>query len=230
LTDQVAFDPNNSTISKFLGALALGETGGSSYAVTEGVGGANLSSSSVDQYGFPNWEGSGNSHAAGIFQFQPGTWDSIASQQNLNFSNASDQEAGAWALAQQTYSSKTGRSLYADLSSGNMSSLNSALASVWPSVMGNEASPQGLASAIANGQGIDLGSLSSSSSSANGGTGATAQSGGIVSDIENWFVRFGLIIVGGLVVLIALWALLSQQGIVPPPQKVAGDVGKALAV
>lgn len=155
-TGIVAFDPNDPTQRSFLSALALGETGNSSYAATEGFGGANLENSPTNQYGFPQWEGSGTTHAAGIFQFQPGTWDSLASQFNLNFGNVSDQEAGGWYLAQQAYQGKTGRSLYDDLSSGNLGSVNSALQSIWPSVAGNAAAPQGLAASLAGGQGANL--------------------------------------------------------------------------
>jgi hypothetical protein len=152
----VAFNPNDPVQQQFLSSLALGETANSSYAATEGFGGVNLADAPTDQYGFPQWQGQGNSHAAGIFQFQPATWDALAQQYGLNFSDAGDQEAGAWYLAQQTYNTKTGGNLYGDLSTGNTSKLNSALASVWPSVSGNAASPHGLAAAIAGGDGANL--------------------------------------------------------------------------
>lgn len=158
MTNSVAFDPNDPVQRGFLSALALGETGNSSYAATEGFGGVNLENHPTDQYGFPQWEGgaSGTTHAAGIFQFEPKTWDSLASQFNLNFGSVSDQEAGGWYLAQQAYSGKTGRSLYDDLSSGNFNGVNSALQSIWPSVAGNAAAPQGLAASLAGGQGANL--------------------------------------------------------------------------
>lgn len=153
----VAFDPNDPVQQAFLSALALGETGNSSYAATEGVGGTDLAGdTSTDSAGFPLWSGEGDSHAAGIFQFEPATWDSIAQQYGLNFANTSDQEAGAWYLAQQTYSADTGRSLYSDLSSDNYSFLDTALAKVWPSVAGNAAAPQGLAATLAGGGGASL--------------------------------------------------------------------------
>lgn len=156
MADYVAFNPNDPVQQQFLSSLALGETGHSSYAATEGFGGSNLASADVDQYGFPQWSGQGNSHAAGIFQFQPATWSALAQQYGLNFADAGDQEAGAWYLAQQTYSAKTGGSLYGDLSTGVTSKLNSALAAIWPSVQGNAASPHGLASAFAGGEGANL--------------------------------------------------------------------------
>ena len=236
----VAYDPNDPVQQSFLSALALGETGNSTFAATEGVGGTNLANDpSTDQYGFPSWTGQGNSHAAGIFQFEPSTWDSLASTYGLNFNNTSDQEAGAWYLAQQTYASNTGGSLYNALSSGNYSRLDSALASVWPSTQGNETAPQGLAGSISEGKGSNLtfpGTTSNASgnSSASGTSSSTASQSsglfGIVGDIENWFVRGGLIIIGGLVVIVALWALLSKQGVVPSPIETGKDLAKAAAL
>lgn len=153
----VAFNPNDPIQQSFLSALALGETGNSSYAATEGVGGANLANlQTQDEYGFPEWGGQGSSHAAGIFQFQPGTWDEVASKYNLNFGSTTDQEAGAWYYAQQVYGQKTGSSLYGDLMQGNLSKLDQALSSAWPSVMGNASAKQGLAATILGGGGANI--------------------------------------------------------------------------
>lgn len=226
----VAFNPNDTTQQTFLAALALGETGGAPNAATEGVGGTNLSSASTDQYGFPQWSGAGTSHAAGLFQFQPGTWDSIASQFDLNFQNVGDQEAGAWDLAQQTYATNTGGgSLESDLQAGNYSRIQSALSSIWPSVSGNAAAPQGLAGSLAAGTGAPLSfpgaaPAISSDGSSSGASSSSGSGGGLISDIENWFLRFGLIVIGGIVIVIALWALLSQTGAVPSPAKAAKAV------
>lgn len=240
----VAYNPNDPVQQAFLSALALGETGNSSYAATEGVGGVNLADdTSENDFGFPTWQGEGDSHAAGIFQFEPATWDSLASQYGLNFQNTSDQEAGAWYLAQQTYQSKTGGSLYGALSGGNYSSVQSALASIWPSVTGNQAAPQGLAASLAGGQGSNLtfpgSSSSASGASTSSGTSSTASGnsanqsesgvGTLFGDIENWFERGGLIIVGGLIIIVALWALLASQKVVPSPVKVAKDAAGAIA-
>ncbi len=219
----VAYNPNDPTQQSFLSALELGETGGASNAYSEGVGGADLSGTTTDQYGFPQWNGEGDSHAAGAFQFQPSTWDQLAQQYGLNFANQGDQNAGAWYLAQQTYQAQTGQSLETALQNGDYSSVQQALAAVWPSVLGNQANPQGLASALQSGQGATLGGSDAaapvnSSSSSNGGTGA-------IATVENFFVRFGLIILGGLIVIVALWQLLSNQGVVPSP----GDTAKGIA-
>ena len=225
MSNIVAFNPNDPAQQQFLGALALGETGNSPNAATLGTGGVDLSGATTDASGFPLWQGTGNSHAAGIFQFQPGTWAPLASTYGLNFSNPADQEAGAWILAQQTYANATGGNLEADLQTpSKFTQIQNALRSVWPSVTGNQAAPQGLANDLASGTGANLpgvtGSAASGSSNAAGG----ASGGGIVNTVENFFVRFGLVIIGGIIVIVALWQLLSSQGIVPSP----ADTGKAV--
>lgn len=215
----VAYNPSDPVQQQFLSALALGETGGSASSATEGFGGVSLAGAPTDQYGFPVWGGSGDTHAAGTFQFQPGTWDSIASTYGLNFANPADQAAGAWYEAQQTYAQKTGGSLESDLQSGTagntgaLTSIQNALASIWPSVLGSGAAPAGLASDIASGTGAALGDLngaqagaaSAASSSTSGGT-------SIWASIENLFVRFGLFIIGGIIIIVALYFLLSNSG------------------
>jgi hypothetical protein len=226
----VGYNPSDPVQQSFLQALALGETGSSSYAATEGVGGVNLAGSATDQYGFPLWNGQGNSHAAGPFQFQPSTWDTLAAQYGLNFANQADQNAGAWYLAQQTYSANNGgASLEAALQSGNYQAVQQSLASIWPSVLGNASAPQGLAASLTSGAGssVNIGSdaaapVNSGSSSSNGGTGP-------IATIENFFVRFGLIILGGVIVIVALWQLLANQGVVPSPKETAKGIAGAFA-
>jgi muramidase (phage lysozyme) len=210
-----AYDPNNATQTSFLSALALGETGNAANAYSMGYGGVDLSSAELGTNGFPQWGGSGNTHAAGAFQFQPSTWASIASQFNLNFSNPEDQNAGAWYLAQQTYSAKTGGNLSDALSSGDYSGIQSALGGIWPSVNGNAASPTGLSGALSSGAGA---SIAGAASAATGGA-SSASPFSIVDTIENWFERFGLIIIGTLIIGAALWALLSNAGYVASPKK-----------
>jgi len=207
----VAYNPNDPTQQNFLSALALGESGNASNALTLGFGGSDLSGDPADQFGFPQWAGEGNSHAAGLFQFQPSTWDSVASQYNLNFSNPQDQSAGAWYVAQQAYSNATGGDLSTALSQGNYGSVQSALASIWPSVAGNAAAPQGLAANLASGTGAAIPGASAAAAPASAPV-------TIFTSIENWFERGGLIIIGGLVIIAALWALLSNAGYVPTPK------------
>lgn len=199
------YNPNDPTQQAFLANLMKGED--ASGAPFLGYGGVDLTGVGGDQYGFPQWGGAatGNgqtTHAAGLFQFQPGTWDQIASQFGLNFQNPSDQAAGAWYLAQQSYANATGNDLTTALANGDTSNVNSVLASVWPS-LGNGQAAAGTTS-----------------------TGSSSQSGGLWANIEDFFVRFGLIIVGGAIVLIALWALLSNAGVVPKPSEVAKGVAE----
>ena len=229
-SNAVAYNPSDTLQSQFLSALALGETGTNGNAWTEGVGGVTLNGLPTDQYGFPTWSGNGSSHAAGAFQFQPGTWDQVASQYGLNFANPSDQQAGAWYYAQQQYAQVTGgQSLEAALQSGQFQTVQQALAAVWPSVTGNAAAPQGLAYDLQNGVGAALGGSGSATSSTGAAGGTAASSQGIVGTVEQFFVRFGLIILGGLVVLVALWQLLSNQGVVPSPGETVKGIASAAA-
>ena len=227
---QVAYTPSDPIQTAFLSALALGETGNNPNSATEGFGSVSTANDATDQYGFPIFGGSstsaGPTHAAGTFQFEPGTWDKIASEFGLNFANPADQDAGAWYEAQQTYASATGgQSLETALQSGNYSSVQSALASVWPSVLGNAASPSGLAGALAGGNGATLPGASVTPSSTSSGSSSTS----LIGTVESFFVRSGLIILGGLVIVVSLWALLAQQGVVPGPVETAKAGGKALA-
>lgn len=153
----VAYNPDDPTQTGFLSALALGETGNSSGASHEGFGGVDLSSAPTDNVGFPiQAAGSNVSSAAGTYQFLHGTYDEVAGELGLtDFSQGSQNEA-AWQYAQQTYAAKTGGSLYDALKSGNFQSVQTALASVWPSVSGNGAAPGGLAASLAGGQGANV--------------------------------------------------------------------------
>lgn len=213
----VSYNPNDPTQQSFLAALGLGESNGAN-AYQQGVGGTDLSHTATDAYGFPQWGGFGNSHAAGEFQFQPATWDKVAAEHGLNFANPADQNAAAWYLAQDTYAAKTGGSLADDLQAGKLSQVQSALASVWPSVTGNGASP-GLAAAISKGLGSFI--AGGNPMSADTSTGP-AGGGGISGWIAQQFSRIGLLVIGVVILLIALWWLLSDAGIVPS----AGDVAK----
>ena len=238
-TGLVAYDPTNTTEAGFLSALALGETGNAgSSAANEGVGGIDLQGAPRDAYGFPQWSGFGSSHAAGEYQFQPGTWDPLASTYGLNFSNPQDQSAGAWYEAQQVYQQKTGGSLMDALSSGNYASVQQALAGTWPSVSGNAATNgQSLAYDLANGIGAgNTQAGPSAGTPTDAKTGSTAGGptigsmlSGTASSIDNFFVRGGLIVVGAIVLVVALWQLLSQHTNVPSPAATAHAIGRTAA-
>lgn len=224
----VAYNPYDQTQQAFLAALALGESNGKD-PYHQGTGGTDLSGSGTDAYGFPIWGGFGNSHAAGAYQFQPGTWDKYAKDYNLQFQNPGDQNAGAWYLAQDTYKQKTGGDLASDLKAGKYTSIQSALAAVWPSVTGNGASP-GLANALSNGQGAQISGGNPISADTSGGE----KTGGVFGPLVDWlaqeFSRIGILFIGSIILLIALWYLLSETGAVPSPTQTAKAVGKAAAL
>lgn len=216
-----AYDPYNPTQARFLSALAMGESPGGAAGLYVGTGGADLTNAPVDEHGFPQWAGYGNSHAAGWFQFQPGTWAPYAEKYNLNFKNPNDQKAGAWYLAQDTYKAQTGEELNAALARGDYGSIQGALRDVWPSVTGNGANPYGLSTALEKGQGVDVDTRGNLSQDTSGGG-----IGGFFSDpmgsliggaMGGSFVRLALIIVGGILLVVALWQLLSQVSEVPSP-------------
>jgi muramidase (phage lysozyme) len=232
----VAYDPNNPTIQSFLSSLSLGEAGNQP-TLNLGYGGVDLSGNATDAYGFPIWSGSsgtaGATHAAGPFQFQPNTWDAIASQYGLNFQNPTDQQAGAWYEAQQV-----DPNLYAQLSAGDYTSVQSALGSIWPSVNGSGSSPQGLAAALKAGIGAILpggagaGNPNTGATSSQLSTASNNQSLGFlggIADVEQFFLRFGLIIIGAVVVIVALWQLLSEHTALPSPKDAAHGAALALA-
>lgn len=220
----VAYNPNDPLQAGFLVALSHGETGGSGNPYSVGVGGSDLSAAATDAFGFPQWTGQGNSHAAGAYQFQPSTWDSIASEFDLNFQNPNDQNAGAWYLAQQA-----DPTLESDLQAGNYSKIQSALKSIWPSVTGNAAAPRGLAANLSGS--VSAGeTLAANQTAANNASGATSSgssgsSGGVISSFETWvatpFIRIALLVVGAVIIFVALWMLLSNQGIIPSPSETA---------
>lgn len=125
----VPFNPADPVQTNFLSTLSSGE-GNATY---EGYGGTDLTNDPRSATGFPQWAGvttaNGPTHAAGLYQFEPGTWEPLAAQYGLNFSNPSDQAQAAWYLAQQQ-----DPNLYSSLQSGNYASVQQALQDTWPSV------------------------------------------------------------------------------------------------
>lgn len=114
--------------------IAGGETGNDPNAYRALYGGGH--------FGFPQWPGrpgpAGVSHAAGKYQFQPGTWKLAATEYMAagnpapDFGNDADQEAVGRFWAQRTYRKNTGRDLVDDASKGEVD--YSALASEWSSL------------------------------------------------------------------------------------------------
>jgi muramidase (phage lysozyme) len=223
----VAYNPYDSAQQKLLGALSLSEVGTAKNAQFLGTGGYDLSDAPTDQYGFPQWGGitthAGPSHAAGFFQFQPGTWESYAKQYDLDFQDASDQKAAAWYLAQDTYRKETGGDLSTAIQSGNYSSIESALGKTqWIGARGKLA--QFLESGKTRPLPDDAGQISEDASMsggmwnplrpfANGGAGFKSAAGAVGDFVSRYLV----FIIGALILLAAVWWLLSDAGIAPGP-------------
>lgn len=220
------YNPNDTTQTSFLSALALGETGNNPNSATEGYGGVSLAGAATDQYGFP-LQASGTNSVAGTYQFKHGTYDDVAGALGLTDFSQSSQNEAAWYYAEKTYTANTGGSLYDALAAGNFTSVQNALGSVWPSVLGNGAAPGGLAASLAGGQGANVPFDGGAGTAPGQHFGGALNPENWVEDIENWFERGGLIIVGGLIVIVSLWALLSQTGVVPAPAKVVKAVAAA---
>lgn len=218
----VAYDPYNTVQNRFLSALALPESGGGLKGLFIGTGGKDLKDAPTDEYGFPQWTGYGNSHAAGWFQFQPGTWKPYAEKYNLNFRNPDDQKAGAWYLAQDEYAKDTGRDLQTDLASGDYSRLEQSLANQWVSVPGK------LSTLLNKGEGADIDTRGDISMNTTPFPGNIVT--GLFPGIQNEFARWGLLIIGAVIILIALWQLLSQTGLAPAPAETAKTVAKVATV
>ena len=95
----------------------------------------------TDMSHFPDFAGSatsaGPTHAAGRYQFEPGTYDRAAAALGLkDFSPASQDKAALW-LAQSDYKSRTGRDLMADIHSTNpavRAGVAAGLHDTWPSI------------------------------------------------------------------------------------------------
>lgn len=197
----VAYNPSDSLQSRFLGAIRATESNGDYHV---GYSNVDLSGYPVDAYGFPQWGGkttsSGPTHAAGAYQFQPGTWKSVASKYNLNFQSKADQDAGAWYLAQSDYTARTGRSLTDDLATGSYAKVASALKTTWTSIS---------AGSVAKGMSSEL----------QPGPSNEGSTPSLISDpigaISTYFVRGGMVLVGSVILAIALWAMLSRANVLP---------------
>jgi hypothetical protein len=243
-----AYDPNNPQQQQLLTAINKAE--GSPGAFT-GYGNVDLTNYSRDVYGFPMWAGgttsAGPTHAAGQFQFQPATWDSVAQAHNLNFNNPQDQSAGAWYLAQDQYAKQTGGDLQTALQNNTFDP--STLHQTWaglPSSTGvqtaaNDTTTDGSGNTVSPGwffnnntnsfqYGVDpsqaspTGPSGTTPSLIQGMNSGVQKLQGVLGAIENWIERFALIVIGIVIVAVALWALLSQTGAVPSPRQTAKAV------
>jgi muramidase (phage lysozyme) len=87
---------------------------------------------------FPEWTGVltkfGMTHAAGRYQFQPGTWEWIARAAKLSDFSPTSQDEGAWFLAIHDYRMRAGSDLLPDLQMHRLGSLVPALKATWQSI------------------------------------------------------------------------------------------------
>lgn len=200
----VGYDRSDPEQNAFLASIRAGESSGYSNPYFVGNGGRDLSGVSTDQFGFPIWDGVGNSHAAGAYQFQPGTWKEVASKFGLNFQSKADQDEGAWYNAQTKYAAATGgASLDADLDAGLFQKVQQALGQEWTSI------PKGFVSKM-------QGFLSGNPELAEGATDTNGTPSLLTSPVEaakSYFVRGGMVLTGALILLVALWALLKSDAI-----------------
>jgi hypothetical protein len=69
-----------------------------------GVGGVDLTNAPLSALGFPVWNGTGNSHAAGKYQIEPGTWNPPAKLLGVwDFSPESQDAIAAYLYNQQGF-------------------------------------------------------------------------------------------------------------------------------
>lgn len=226
----VAYNPYDPRQQQLLGAISLSEVGNAANAQYLGTGFVDLSDAPRNEYGFPIWSGTGNSRAAGFFQFQPGTWEQYAEQYDLNFQDANDQKAAAWYLAQDTYRKEKGGELVAALEAGKYSDIESALGRTqWIGARGK------LAQFLSGGKGAKLPDGTNAPSEDTSGFSwerfnpfrNPLTEPGSTESVGDTFVRVGLIVVGVAVILVAIWRLLSDSGAVPSAGKIVKGVTKA---
>lgn len=131
----IPYNPNDATQQGLLAGIRSGEAPRGTNPYTGGYGNVDLSGAPTSSTGFPQWAGGlgGTTHAAGAYQFQPGTWEPIASAHGLDFSKPGDQDAAAWYNAQQNYPGG-GAALTSDLQSGRYGQVGSSLHGQWQGV------------------------------------------------------------------------------------------------
>jgi hypothetical protein len=213
------YDPTNASQVAFLAALQSGENASGNPEL--GYGGANLANAPTTANGFPIWSGvatsGGTTHAAGLYQFQPATWNSVANQLGLNFQNPADQNEAAWDLASANYAQANGgASLQSALDSGQYAQVASTLQPTWTSLTANRLSTA--ASAVSAGTTSAAGALGSAIAALSGGNAVTGAIAGAVgagavgltsfqTDIVNMFARGGVMILAVIVIAFGLFFL-----------------------
>lgn len=242
---QVAYNPDDPLQLSLLSAISSVESPSGPNPWSEGFSNIDLSNNPTTSNGF--YEGStvnggpvnGNlpTSAEGPFQFEPATWNSIASQYGLNFQNPGDQEAGAWYNAQNTVAAQGGN-LETELQQGEYSTIAQQLGGQWQGIQNNpntflsNLESGNISSVIATGAGNPSSATGATAANSSGSTGTSSLSLGSlgsITDVEDFFVRFGIIIIGGVIILVALWQLLSQHSSIPGPVDTVKIVGKTVS-
>src|SRR5690348_9589741 len=123
----------------FLDALAVGESAGDYTVLYGGVHYGDAMPSLPDHFGFPDWAGKDNSHAAGRYQFEPATWLDVCTRlfpagTTPNFRNPADQDWGAWLLAKDVYHKAIGADLGIMLHAGTLGGIANTLHLTWTSL------------------------------------------------------------------------------------------------
>lgn len=127
----------------FLDALAEGES--DPVAKREGIspyfillGGGSFEHLPRNAIGFPIWNGLrgswGVSHAAGRYQFQPGTYAAQAAKLGLTDFGPASQDAAAWDLAATVFAGRTGGHLIDDLLKDRLTGIADLLHPTWTSL------------------------------------------------------------------------------------------------
>lgn len=115
----------------FLNALAIGESGPTpDYTILYGGG----HFATAPAWTFPTWAGNDNSHAAGRYQFEPATWQTVSAAAGLKDFSPDNQDMGAWWLAKYDYNRRSGRDLLSDLRSGVLENVATVLQPTWTSL------------------------------------------------------------------------------------------------
>lgn len=172
-------------------------------------------------------------NALGTVELHPDTnfesaVQNATSTYGLTSGSSADASAATWYAAQSTYAANTnGASLEDALAHGDTSGVQTALAQTFPAAQASQSAPSGLSGLLNNipawlaplfpGLAAPLmgAGVAGSQAGTQAATSTMSTVGTLFGDVENWFERSGLIIIGGIVIIVSLWMLLSSQGVVP---------------
>jgi hypothetical protein len=151
-------------------------------------------------------------------------WTTLSQFVN-NFVNGPN-SSGAW------LNTASGQNYVAAVSNARGVSPNGSLVGVDPNLIAKGISQgEGTSSLLAGISGITASGLTTAAQNGLGGSASGSASsssnpslgflGGLL-DVEQFFLRFGLVIIGGIIVIVALWQLLADHTDIPSPADAAG--------